>query len=320
MSASKFQPWLHRFCAATAVVALLPIVVGALVTTLGAGMAFPDWPSSDGHSMLAYPWLQSAGDKFVEHGHRLAGMVIGFFSIVLALIAWRLEDRRWARGLAFLVLASVVAQGLIGGFRVLADERMAALVHGTAAALVFTLITAVTAVTGRRWIEAPQRAGSMDVSHVQPLVAAAPIVILLQYVLGGMVRHLGLALHEHLVFAFVALLTILVTAIAAMRTRVPAVRNAAWLLLAIVLLQILLGAGAWATRFGIATVGYVAVQHSPMQLTLRTAHTVVGMLLLASSVNLALRVFRQQWGVRVGAAEPSERAVPGAMTMAGGGA
>ena len=48
-----YQPWLHRYAALTAATALLlPILMGALVTTLDAGMAFPDYPTSDGHNMF----------------------------------------------------------------------------------------------------------------------------------------------------------------------------------------------------------------------------------------------------------------------------
>ncbi len=86
MSSPTYQPWVFRLAVLTAGVALLPIVMGGLVTTLQAGMAFPDWPSSDGHGMLSYPWLKSTGDKFLEHGHRLAGMLIGCVSIVLAIV------------------------------------------------------------------------------------------------------------------------------------------------------------------------------------------------------------------------------------------
>ena len=78
----------HRVALVTAVVSLLPIALGSLVTTLGAGMAFLDWPSSDGHGMLAYPWWKSSGDKFVEHGHRLAGVLIGLCSVGLFVVAW----------------------------------------------------------------------------------------------------------------------------------------------------------------------------------------------------------------------------------------
>ncbi len=82
----RYRPVLFWLAVATAATALLPIVVGALVTTLDAGMAFRDWPTSDGQGMLSYPWLHSAGDKFVEHGHRLAGIMIGCVSIVFAAV------------------------------------------------------------------------------------------------------------------------------------------------------------------------------------------------------------------------------------------
>ena len=74
--------WLHRFAWLIATLTLLlPVTTGAVVTTLKAGMVFADWPSSDGYHMFAYPWLNSARDEFVEHGHRLAGVVIGLLSI-----------------------------------------------------------------------------------------------------------------------------------------------------------------------------------------------------------------------------------------------
>jgi heme a synthase len=97
MPSQPYQPLVHRFAVATALMALVPIAVGAIVTTLDAGMAFRDWPSSDGHSMLAYPWLESAGHKFVEHGHRLAGMAIGLVCIAFVLVALVYEPRRWAK-------------------------------------------------------------------------------------------------------------------------------------------------------------------------------------------------------------------------------
>ena len=114
--------WLHRFAVATCCAALLPIVVGAIVTTMKWGMAFYDWPSSDGHGMFAYPWFGSTIDKFTEHGHRLAGITIGCFSIVLAACAWKTESRSWVRWLATAVLAGVILQGLLGGGRVLAND------------------------------------------------------------------------------------------------------------------------------------------------------------------------------------------------------
>ena len=159
----RYRPLLFWLAVATAATALLPIVAGALVTTLDAGMAFRDWPTSDGQGMLSYPWLHSAGDKFIEHGHRLAGIVIGCVSIVFAASAWLLEPRRWVRWCALGVLLAVVAQGLLGGGRVLADARLFAMVHGAFAAAVFAFMSSMALVLSRSWIEPPRvRRGDSD--------------------------------------------------------------------------------------------------------------------------------------------------------------
>ena len=97
MTANPYNPWLHRFAVLTACLALLPIGVGALVTTLDAGMAFAVWPASDGPNMVTYPWLKSAGDQVVEHGHRLSGVLIGITCIVLTAFVWCFESVREVR-------------------------------------------------------------------------------------------------------------------------------------------------------------------------------------------------------------------------------
>src|SRR5580658_1141564 len=122
MRSERYHAALFWLAIATAVTALLPIAVGSLVTTRGAGMAFPDWPTSDGQGMLSYPWLRSAGDKFIEHGHRLAGMLIGCVTIAFVAATWKLESLAWVRYCATIVLLAVIVQGILGGLRVLADD------------------------------------------------------------------------------------------------------------------------------------------------------------------------------------------------------
>src|SRR5579871_3090818 len=118
---SPCSRWLHRLAVLTACVALVPVLMGALVTTKDAGMAFRDWPTSDGQNMFLYPWLKAAGDKFLEHGHRLAGILIGITSIALAAVAWNVERRQWVVWLVSGVLVAVIAQGILGGIRVRLD-------------------------------------------------------------------------------------------------------------------------------------------------------------------------------------------------------
>ncbi len=293
MSPAPHNPWLHRLAVGTAGLALLPIVMGALVTTKDAGMAFRDWPTSDGYGMFAYPWLQSAGDKFLEHGHRLAGIAIGLGSIALCLALVLGERRAWVKWLGAIALGAVIVQGLLGGKRVLLDARGLAFVHGSFAALVFALLAGIAAVTGRGWREPGlvPRSGSLTRLNALAIVTAACVFV--QYVLGGLLRHQGRALHEHLGFAFVVAALVVWLAISAAASGSAWLRAPATFLALLTIGQLGLGAGAWVTKFGFG--GSVAVYGSPAQVVVRTGHVLAGMFLFATTVVLTVRVARVRW-------------------------
>src|SRR5947207_12396113 len=96
----KYHPWLHRVALLTAVATFPLIFMGGLVTSHQAGMSVPDWPNSYGYNMFLFPPRLWVGNILYEHTHRLMGSVVGMLSIVLALVAWRTEQRRWVRLLA----------------------------------------------------------------------------------------------------------------------------------------------------------------------------------------------------------------------------
>ena len=279
----------HWLALTTAVVSLAPIGLGALVTTLGAGMAFPDWPTSDGQGMLAYPWLQSSGDRFVEHGHRLAGVVIGLCSIALCAAAWSMRVSRSVRVGCGLILAGVVIQGVLGGARVLLDRQTIAMAHSVFGCCVFVGLWMLVSMTGRRWEP------SNPVSPSRSLMALAivfPVVCFGQYVFGGFIRHLGSMLHSHLAGAVaVAIGTCFVFAVSR-ATAAPDLRRKAIVVLAAVGLQVLIGLAVWVSKFGFPPAGIVAVQHSMIQVVARTLHTIAGMVVVASSVSWSVMVLR----------------------------
>jgi heme a synthase len=305
------NPWTHRLAAATMFVALLPIAIGTLVTTLQAGMAFLDWPTSDGHNMFLYDWLRDLREghvkKFVEHGHRLAGIVIGCFGIALAGVAWGTRNRSSVRWLATAALLGIVAQGLLGGLRVIEDERLLALAHGQGAAIVFTLLAVTSLVSSRRW-NAPddRRVGSahraVDTGSSRerwaqptlPLAIVTPLVLVMQYVLGGHVRHLGTALFEHVGLAVVALGLVIATSVTALLSGSAWLRRSGWAMLILVHVQVALGLSAFVAKYGFAPTGYVAVRGSALQLTTASLHTIVGLLLVAASVVHLVKVARRR--------------------------
>ena len=154
MAASSTSPWPHRWSVAVALVIFPLIWLGGLVTTQDAGMAVPDWPTTRGYNMFAYPlsaWIYGPFDLLIEHGHRLLGSFVGLLAIGLCAVAWRCEPRRWVNGLCWILLLAIIVQGLLGGIRVIMDDRTFAMIHGFTGPLVFALATAVAVVTGRWW-------------------------------------------------------------------------------------------------------------------------------------------------------------------------
>ena len=310
---------MHRLAVLTACVALVPITVGALVTTLQAGMAFLDWPSSDGHNMFFYPWIESFAladkSKAVEHGHRLGGILIGLLSIGLTAWALRWESRRWVRIATVVILLGVIGQGVLGGVRVLFDSSRFALVHGSFAALVFALMCGVALVTSRSWFSEPQRFKDRDVGHLKPVCMLLLGLICAQYVLGGLLRHEGRALYEHIGFGALVTVMALALGVLAQRTGIRWLRRPGWLLIALVVIQFSLGVSAFVTKFGWAQSGYVAVYGSMAQIVIRTSHTIVGMLLFVTSVNISVRVF---WLDRLHLAETASTLVAEVAKTSGG--
>ncbi|QDU36445.1 Heme A synthase [Maioricimonas rarisocia] len=295
MTAPVHRPWLHRFAIATVCVALVTMTMGALVTSRNAGMAFRDWPTSDGQAMLTYPWFQdfaSNWDKFLEHGHRLAGVLIGLFSIALCGLLIARESRTWLKAAGVAILVCVIIQGVLGGFRVWLDERGLAMVHGAFAACVFALMASTAQALSRTWVTSRDRFRTARAAHLRPMAVITVATLMLQYLLGGLIRHGGTGLHEHLGLGLLAVVIVLANAIIVTRAHVGWLTRSAWCLFALVIFQASLGGMTWVTRYGFPPTGYVAVADSIQQTVFRTVHTVLGIIVLMTSVLHAVRVFR----------------------------
>ncbi len=267
-------------------VALLPISMGALVTTLGAGMAFADWPSSDGQNMLLYPWFRDFADhpeKFVEHGHRLAGVIIGIVSIALFTAALVLE-RNWVKTFAAMILVSVVVQGAIGGARVLLDQRVLAMTHSLTGGAFFSLCVVFRLMCSKGWPRWNQQPDRRLTPLAAAIVAITPVALVAQYFLGSLLRHFHMMLDEHLIGAAVVSLIGCSAAVFLLRSENTLLRRCGLAIASVLMLQLMLGTGAYLTRFGLPLIGFVATMGSASQAVLCSLHTVFGMLLLASSV------------------------------------
>ena len=173
----------------TPLATLLLIFIGSLVTSTGSGLAVPDWPLSYGKM---FPPM--VGGILYEHGHRMAAAVVGLLVVVQAfVIAWR-EPRRWVRVLAWVAVATIVAQGLLGGLTVLFLLPTAiSMSHAILAQTLFLVLILIAYAQSRDW----QRLREQTKISWRPL-AALLVMVYLQLILGALMRHTesGLAIPD----------------------------------------------------------------------------------------------------------------------------
>src|ERR1700755_1271864 len=80
--------WSHRLAGVLGCATFPLLFIGGLVTSKGAGLAVPDWPTTFGYNMFLYPWSEMIGNIFYEHSHRLVASCIGVLTIALAAALW----------------------------------------------------------------------------------------------------------------------------------------------------------------------------------------------------------------------------------------
>jgi heme a synthase len=281
---------LHRFAVILACWTFLLIIAGALVTSNDAGLSVPDWPTSFG-SLYKIPKLVG-GVKF-EHTHRMIAQGAGLLTIVLAVWTWRAEKRRWMRVLGWGALATVIAQGVLGGLTVLFFlPPPVSSAHAALAQTFFCLAVAMAAFTGQTWVEEQPRA-EFDTRRPSlfTLALLSIFVLYVQLILGAMFRHHGISWWPHVVNAVVVSFVLAWTAIRALTVyaNVDAIRRPAVLMLSLVITQLCLGFIAFLTR---VAWGRDAVQPELPMVISTVAHVAVGALLLATTVVLAIQVWR----------------------------
>jgi heme a synthase len=317
---SADSPWPHRLAVVLACATFPLIWVGGLVTTTDAGMAVPDWPTTFGYNLLLYPWqtwLAGPWDLFVEHGHRLLASAVGMITIALLIVLWRKESRTWVCWLGVAALILVVFQGVLGGMRVLRDERTLAMLHGCTGPLFFALSLALAAFTSRRWRSSsfindneppgsPRRNAPAS-ALIRRLAMITAILAYLQIVVGAVMRHVPVeteptafvhAIRFHLVLAAILALHIVALdwLIARFARGMRPLGRLAFTLNCLVLVQVLLGAGTWIVKFAVPAwaaewlpAQTASVQEGGwLQTHVITAHVATGSLILATSVVLAL--------------------------------
>jgi cytochrome c oxidase assembly protein subunit 15 len=268
----------------------LLIAAGALVTSNDAGLAVPDWPTSFG-SLWRIPRMVG-GVKF-EHGHRMLAEFVGLLTIVLAIWIWKSDARRWMKWLGATALATVIAQGVLGGLTVLFFlPWWISSAHATLAQSFLCIVVSMALFTSRGWLESePARIVETGSPSLRVLSLLCVVSILIQLVLGAAFRHSGIKLLPHLISAAVvtALLVWTSSRVLTNHSMQQAVRRPASFLLGLLLVQLCLGLASYLTR---VQWGADAAQPQLAMVVSTVSHVIVGALLLATSVVLAIQTRR----------------------------
>ncbi len=281
---------LYRYSLWVAVSTLVLIKLGAMVTSTGSGMAYLDWPLSNG-SLLPPDMIEDPA-KFFEHFHRMAGALVGLLVVALTVWVFRSEDRRWLKQLTLGVLILVCAQGIIGGVGVLKGlPVMTSVTHGVLAQVIFCLLALVAFALSPTWRERMTAPAQM-VRRARLMAAVALALVFLQLVAGAILRHANLPglLWVHVSMALLVALAILAAAqyCGTRLSEVPGFTDTGRLILMILVVQLILGYLTFVIRrlkdpSNIEYLGRSFVV---------TAHVAVGALMFLSSALLLYRVLR----------------------------
>ncbi len=231
--------------------------------------------------------------------------VVSVLTLVMALWTWWCEPRRWVRITAAAALGLILLQALLGGLTVLTLLPLPLAVTHAAVAQAFFCVMIAMVVFSRAGF-----GSSVELGQILPdkrptlrgLATATTAAVYAQVLIGALMRHLGAGLaipdfptsYGRLVPPFYSfaveinfahrcgalLVAILISwtffRVIRFYSAVPLLRNGAILLLALLALQIALGAiTVWSERAVLPT----------------TAHVAVGAAVLAASLALTIRAY-----------------------------
>jgi heme a synthase len=211
------NPWLQRCAIFVAVVALIAIAAGAIVTSL--------------ERPLAANAAVSIDPAFEFWHHMIGGVAV---VLALGLAIWLRSQFGWI----------ALVTGLIeGGLGFKSPSPILPILHALFAQLFFGAVVAVAVTTSASWRRGPELIEDTWRPSMRSLAAAIPAIVLLQTLLGASYRYHALGVIWHIMNAMLVLLLILIVSVFLSRQfpQHPTLKPAAVALAVITSIQVLLG-------------------------------------------------------------------------------
>jgi cytochrome c oxidase assembly protein subunit 15 len=283
---ASYHPGVHRFAVFTVGWTVLLLIAGALVTSNDAALSVPDWPKSYG------TWLPPmVGGVLYEDSHRKIAGVLAVLTVILAILIWTKEERRWLRWFAVIAVGGIVAQAILGGQVVIQLlHYWLPVIHACFAQIMFGALLSIAVFTSKWWVADRAQLDNRGSPSIHSLAVLNAGVIFLQVFLGAAFRHKEIPIWPHAAGSLAVLATVVWTAVV-LRKRFESSRELTKmriLLHSVFGLQFLLGIGAYWSRLATAE----APQPMRTMIVLTVTHTVVGAVLFAVSILTILLCYR----------------------------
>ena len=184
----KSAKGLHLWALLTLAATYLLLCSGGIVTSKGAGMTVPDWPTTYGYNMFLFPVSKWVGGIFYEHTHRLIASGVGLMTLVLAAWIFAADGRRWVKTLGAAAFVAVCLQGVLGGLRVTLYKDELGIFHALLAQSFLCAVGILAVATSAGF-----RRGAWDFYNPDPvlrrLVSITTVLVFVQLGLGATMRH-----------------------------------------------------------------------------------------------------------------------------------
>ncbi len=298
--------WRYRYAASGLILCLILVSWGGIVTSIEAGLAVPDWPTSfgsydplaTGYTDPVNPdtrWWQ-VGPILAEHGHRLLGALVGLWIVGLALWILLADPRSWVRIVAVFAVGLVIIQGVLGGLRVIWTSMDLAVIHAMGAQLFFCTATGLTLFHSQTWLEHSSE-NSPKIGRLRTLTITTVIALYLQILFGALLRHPGGGMDVTFVtihaWGSIVALSLVISTCGYIREHFrdkPFLNRGAWWILVSLCVQMVLGMSTLMVLFFDSGQG----ARSLVQVILSSSHLVVGTILMGSCACVMLGTLRIQ--------------------------
>lgn len=175
--------WLHQSAVLLCACTLALLLAGALVSSTGAGLALPGWPS------LARG-AEAASGAGLQQAHRLLAALVALLAVLVAVLSWRFDPRPWMKGLSVAAVALLVGQAVYGGLAVISLlPAYFSVFHAALAQVFFGLTVALALFTSAGWLDRERGGAAESDPGLARWALASTVAIYVQVLVGATMRH-----------------------------------------------------------------------------------------------------------------------------------